>query len=99
MNAPLDDGPEGLKGRTSSLFHQLRVPLFTAIQPAEGSLHAFVSRREGRLPRHDMIESHRDIGAQLPLDIDRTLGRKHPECAVDMALELDTMLLYSTQAL
>jgi hypothetical protein len=44
-----------------------------------------------------MIESHRDVRAQLPLDLDRAFGSESPKGPIDMTLELDAVLLDPAQ--
>ena len=60
------------------LSRQLRVPCLTAIQPAKRSLHSLAGGLGRGLRRHDVVKGHRNVGPQLPLDLDRTLGREGP---------------------
>src|SRR5918994_1776845 len=65
----------------------------TPVQPPKRSLHPFASGLEAGLTRHHVVEGHGNICPQLPLDFDSSLGCERAQGAVDMALELDPVLL------
>ena len=72
--------------------HQFTVPRLAPVQPPERALHSFLGQLVRRLSGHDVIERHRDVGAERPLDLHRPLGRECPIGAVDVRLELDAVL-------
>jgi hypothetical protein len=49
-------------------------------------LHAFVLRG------HALVEDHRDVGAELRLNVGRLLGRQRAQRAVEVRAELDAIL-------
>ena len=76
-----------------SALRQLGVPRRRQpVQPPERPLHPFPRELVRRLARHHVIERHRDVGAQRPLDLHRALGGERAVGAVDVALELDAVL-------
>jgi len=46
-----------------------------------------------------VVERHRNIGAQRPLDLRGALGRERAAAAVDVALELDARLVHAAEPL
>ena len=66
-------------------------------EPSQAPL-AGVARDGGlALPGNHVVELHDDVGAEVPLDAHHALGREPPARAVDVALELDALLLYGAQ--
>ena len=60
----------------------------SARRPVERAIHGLLHRR-GRGPGfHQLVERHRDVGAEPILDADRLLGRQHRAAPVQMAPEL-----------
>ena len=90
MDAALDDGPERLPGLVRA--GELGVPGATAIQPAQGALHALAREIVRRLAGNDVIERHGDVRAERPLNLHRPLRGERAVGAVDVALEVDALL-------
>ena len=95
----MDESRAPVRPSAVRLVRQLRVPRLAPIQPAEGPLHALARGRGRRLARHDVVEGHRDIGAQLPLDLHGALRRQRAAGAIDVALELHPVLGDAAKAL
>ena len=63
-----------------------------ALRPAQRQLHrAFDFRRLSR-QLEAFVELHLDVGAELALNLDRPLGREHVARAVEVRLELGSLL-------
>ena len=86
-------------GTAVCLFGQFHVLRLTAIQPTERSLHSFARELGRRLPGHDMIEGHGDVGPQPPLDIDSPFRRESSHRAIDMTLKLHSVLRDASEPL
>src|SRR6185503_2927544 len=91
VHPALNDGPEGLWGSAAPP-RQLLMRCLTAVEPAQSPLHAFAGHVERGLPRNHVVECHRHIRAELPLDLHDLLGGEHPESPVDVALKFDAVL-------
>ena len=105
-----ETGPAGIEGRRPGLFiacrHVVCGPRPLAeelgeapLEPADGSLTGIVRGREVRLPGDDVVELHDDIGAEIPLDVDDALGGEAATGAIDVAAELDAILVDAAEAL
>ena len=44
-----------------------------------------------------MVERHRDVGAQAPLDLGGALGREQAATPVDVTLELDALVIHAAE--
>ncbi len=75
------------------------MPFPAPLQPSQRSLEGIPSHALVRAPGHHMVEGHRDVGAQGPLDLRGALGREPAAAAVHVALELDAVLVYAPEAL
>ena len=100
VGAALDDGPERLRTGARRLAASSVVPaaLHRSSQRSVRSMPSCASVVR-RLAGHHVVERHRDVGAQRPLDLDRALGREGAEAAVDVARELDAVLRDPAQTL
>ena len=111
MGAALQDRPEGLgegwkvgrlDGATHSnlpTFQQFPMSSRAPLQPSQRALQGVASGQFVRPSRHHVVERHRDIGAQRPLDLRGALGRERAAAAVDVALELDARLIHAAEPL
>jgi hypothetical protein len=68
-------------------------------QPSKRASHPLFGQRMRCLSRHHVIERHRDVGAEVPLDLHDALGGERAQGAVDVALELDPVLRDPAQPL
>src|SRR5438874_7472959 len=75
------------------------MPLRAPFQPPQRALEGVPGGRLVRSPGHDMVERHRDVRAERPLDLGRALRRQVPAAPVDVALELDAVLVHAARAL
>src|SRR2546426_2899253 len=65
------------------------MPPGAPFQPSQRPLEGVPCSRHIRPPRHHVIERHRDVGAENPLDLRGALGGERASTAVHVALELD----------
>src|SRR6267154_870652 len=72
---------------------------FTALQPAQRSLQRIACRGLVGASRNDMIECHRDICAERPLNLDGALRSQSAPAAIDMTLKLDAIFIDFAEAL
>ena len=92
VGAALDDGPERLF-RLFRLFCQLPVPGSAPFQPPQRPLHPFFRQLPRRLAGDDVVEHHGHVGAECPLDLHGRFGSDRAGRAIDVADELDPVLL------
>src|ERR1041385_4325932 len=76
---------------------EFSVPPPAPLQPAQRLLHPLFGKLPRSLPGHHVVECHRDVGAERPLDLHGRLGGEPPYGAVDMAGELDAFLFDGAQ--
>jgi hypothetical protein len=69
------------------------MPPGTPFQPLQRSFQGVACGGEIRSPRHHVIERHRDVGAEGPLDLGGALGGEEATRAVHVALELDALVI------
>ncbi len=65
----------------------------TSLQPPHRAFEGVASGGLVRLARGDVVERHGDVRVEDPLDVGRALRSEVPARPVDMALELDAVLL------
>src|SRR3954465_823612 len=78
--------------------HQFSVFLGTPFQPAKRPFKGVATRCFIRFPRRDVIEGHRDIGAERPLYLDGPLRSEQTSAAVDVALELHAFFVDASES-
>src|SRR6266511_5425311 len=78
---------------------QFTMPLGTPLQPLQRSFQGVPSGRFIRPSGNHMIERHRDIRAERPLDFYRALGGQLAPAAVDVTLKFDAVLVDFAKAL
>src|SRR5882724_13377718 len=78
---------------------QFTMPLGTPLQPLQRSFQRIPRRRLIRASGNHMIERHRDVGAERPLNLNGTLGGQLAPAAVDVTLKLDAVLVDFAKAL
>src|SRR2546426_5962090 len=74
------------------------MPPGAPFQPSQRPLEGVPCSRHIRPPRHHVIERHRDVGAENPLDLRGALGGERASTAVHVALELDAAFVHATKA-
>ena len=79
-------------------FQQFPVLFNAPSQPPDRSFQRIPRRGLVGASGDHVIECHRDVGAELRLDFDGTLGRDHPAAAIHVALEFDALLVDATKA-
>src|SRR5438094_9629346 len=77
---------------------EVLVPFGAALQPSQRSLEGVPGHALVRAPGHHVVEGHRDVGAQGPLDLRGALRREPAAAAVDVTLELDAVLVHAPEA-
>src|ERR1044072_453420 len=79
--------------------NEFRVAFLTPLQPAQRPFKCIPRCWFVRSSRNDMIERHRDIGAERPLHVDRSLRRQLATASVHVALKLDAVFVPLPEAL
>src|ERR1051325_6922222 len=69
------------------------MPFLASLQPAHRPFQSIARRRFIRSAGNHVVERHRDIGAERPLDVDGLFGRQHAPAAVDVTLKFDAGFL------
>ena len=101
VDPTLHDREERLLGRWRPrvLAREPRVLREAPRQPAERALHRLAGERQGALPGRDVVELHDHVGAEVALDLHHQLGREADAASVDVALELDPVLVDAAHVL
>src|SRR2546422_7730 len=68
-------------------------------QPPQRSFECVPRRRLVRHSWDHVVERHRDVRAERPLDLDRALGGEEAARAVQVALELDAVVAHPAEPL
>ena len=69
-----------------------------SLQPPQRALEGVAGGGFVRPSRRDVIERHRDVRAEDPLDVGGALGGEAAARPVDVALELDAVLVHTAES-
>src|SRR5437667_270795 len=100
---PPGTGAAGSRGRTwcrprSRRFRRAAAPPRAPFQPFQRPLEGVAGGWLVRSPRHHVIERHRDVGAEAPLDLGGALGSEEAARAVHVALKLNAVVAHPTES-
>src|SRR5207245_11309979 len=84
----------GLTGCPGEFWVWVRAPL----EPLQRSFQGVPRRLLVRHSWDHVVERHRDVGAEGPLDLGGALGREEAARAVHVALELDAVVAHAAES-